>query len=78
VHNNQRDGESQQFVHKGRVSYFPNTLASGCPMHSPQAVQAFSSYAEKMDGAKVRQRSPSFADHFSQATLFWNSMADWE
>jgi catalase len=31
-----------------------------------------------MDGAKVRQRSPSFADHFSQATLFWNSMADWE
>jgi catalase len=39
---------------------------------------AFSSYAEKMDGAKVRQRSPSFADHFSQATLFWNSMAPWE
>jgi catalase len=39
---------------------------------------AFSSYAEKMNGAKVRQRSPSFADHFSQATLFWNSMALWE
>ena len=78
VHNNQRDGESQQFIHKGRVAYFPNTLASGCPMHSPDALHAFSSYAEKMDGAKVRQRSPSFADHFSQATLFWNSMADWE
>ena len=33
-------------------------------MHSPEGMAAFSSYAEKMDGAKVRQRSPSFADHF--------------
>jgi len=31
-----------------------------------------------MDGEKVRRRSPSFADHFSQATMFWNSMAYWE
>ncbi|MEJ0019980.1 MAG: catalase-related domain-containing protein [Acetobacteraceae bacterium] len=31
-----------------------------------------------MEGAKVRQRSESFADHFSQATMFWNSMSDWE
>ncbi len=76
--NNQRDGESQQLIHKGRVSYFPNSLANGCPAHSPEGLAAFSSYAEKMDGAKVRQRSPSFADHFSQATLFWNSMAAWE
>ena len=29
-------------------------------------------------GAKVRERSPSFTDHFSQATQFWNSMSDWE
>jgi catalase len=36
------------------------------------------SYGEKIDGHKIRARSPSFADHFSQATLFWNSMADWE
>src|SRR5665213_1901478 len=76
--NNQRDGESQQMIHKGRVAYFPNSLGSGCPAHSPEGMAAFSSHAEKMDGAKVRQRSPSFADHFSQATLFWNSMADWE
>jgi catalase len=76
--NNQRDGESQQMIHQGRVSYFPNSLANGCPAHSPEGMAAFSSYAEKMDGAKVRQRSPSFADHFSQATLFWNSMSTWE
>jgi catalase len=29
-------------------------------------------------GAKVRERSPTFSDHFSQATQFWNSMSDWE
>lgn len=47
-------------------------------MHSPEAVNAFRTYAEKLDGAKIRQRSDSFNDHFSQARLFWNSMADWE
>jgi catalase len=76
--NNQRDGESQQMIHKGRVSYFPNSLGGGCPAQSPDAMSAFVSHGEKIDGAKIRQRSPSFADHFSQATLFWNSMANWE
>jgi catalase len=77
-HNNQRDGQGQQLINQGKVAYFPNSLASGCPAHSPEGMAAFSSYAEKMDGEKVRMRSPSFGDHFSQATLFWNSMADWE
>ena len=36
----------------------------------------FVSYAEKLDGHKVRARSESFFDHFSQATLFWNSQSD--
>ncbi len=78
VHNNQRDAEGRHTINKGNVSYFPNSLAAGCPMQSPDAVQAFSSFAEKIDGVKIRQRSPSFGDHFSQATLFWNSMATWE
>jgi catalase len=47
-------------------------------MHSPGAVDAFVSYAEKVDGAKIRTRSESFSAHFSQATQFWNSMSDWE
>jgi catalase len=47
-------------------------------MHSPEAADAFVSYAEKVDGAKIRTRSESFSDHFSQATQFWNSMSDWE
>ena len=78
VHNNQRDGMARATINQGRVAYFPNRLGGGCPMHSPQAADAFRSYEQKVDGAKVRQRSESFSDHFSQATLFWNSMADWE
>lgn len=78
VRNNQRDALGRTTINKGRVAYFPNRLGGGCPMHSPEAVDAFMSYAERIDAQKVRQRSDSFADHFSQATLFWNSMAEWE
>jgi catalase len=78
VHNNQRDAMARTVINKGRVSYFPNRLGGGCPMHSPQAAEAFVSYAEKIDGSKIRARSESFSDHFSQATQFWNSMSDWE
>ncbi len=78
VDNNQRDGFARMTINKGKVSYFPNSLAGGCPMHSPAAAAAFRSVAVKESGAKVRERSPSFSDHFSQATQFWNSMSDWE
>lgn len=35
----------------------------------------FVSYPEKLSGEKIRKRSESFADHFSQATMFWRSMS---
>jgi catalase len=76
--NNQRDAESTQYIPKGRVAYFPNSLAAGCPAMSPAGMATLQSSGEKVDGHKIRTRSPSFSDHFSQATLFWNSMADWE
>ncbi|MBL29147.1 MAG: catalase HPII [Rhodospirillaceae bacterium] len=78
VRNNQRDAMGRQTVDKGRVAYFPNSLGGGCPAHSPEAMAAFTSYAEKVDGRKIRVRSKSFGDHFSQAALFWDSMAGWE
>jgi catalase len=76
VNNNQRDGFMRQTVNRGRVNYEPNSLARGCPMHDPDAMRAFMSYGEKMEGRKVRVRSESFGDHFSQATLFWNSLSE--
>ena len=78
VRNNQRDGMARTIINTGRVAYFPNRLGSGCPMHSPKAADAFVTHAEKVEGQKIRARSESFSDHFSQATQFWNSMSDWE
>lgn len=78
VANNQRDGHMRQTIVKGRVSYEPNTLGGGCPMQRPWEQGGFASYPEAMAGPKQRVRSPSFADHFSQATLFWRSQSDWE
>lgn len=78
VDNNQRDGFGRHTINPGKVAYFPNSLGGGCPMHSPAAAAAFRSVAVQESGAKLRQRSESFSDHFSQATQFWNSMSDWE
>ncbi|MCE7981570.1 MAG: catalase [Caldilinea sp. CFX5] len=74
VHNNQRDGYMRQTINKGRVSYFPNSLGQGCPMMTPEAMGGYVHYAEKVEGHKVRARSASFQDHYSQATLFWQSL----
>ena len=36
------------------------------------------SHPEAKEGNKIRARSPTFADHFSQPALFWRSQANWE
>jgi len=77
VHNNTRDGKMRFTVDQGRGSYNPNTLSKGCPAFGHD-LKAFKSFTEVMSGEKTRERSPSFKDHFSQATMFWNSMSLWE
>ncbi|MDT0309708.1 catalase [Streptomyces sp. DSM 44917] len=78
VRNNHRDGYGQHRIHPGPGSYSPNTVAGGCPVMASPDAGAYVHYQERVDGAKIRKRSPSFSDHYSQATLFWNSMASWE
>ncbi|MGB8507792.1 MAG: catalase HPII [Pyrinomonadaceae bacterium] len=75
VHNNQRDGHMRQTINQGRVAYEPNTLGGGCPMQAGADAGGFTSYAEQIDARKVRARSESFFDHFSQAALFFNSQS---
>ncbi len=75
VNNDQRDGFSQYNIYTSKVNYFPNSLGGGCPMASPENMGAFVHHAEKLQGNKVRERSETFSDHFSQATLFWNSLS---
>ena len=78
VDNNQRDGHMRQTIVKGRVSYEPNSIGGGCPMQRMWQEGGFVSHPEPMQGAKVRERSATFSDHFSQASLFWRSQAAWE
>ncbi|NMH72089.1 catalase [Bacillus sp. RO2] len=73
-HNNQRDGYGRQTINKGPVSYHKNSLASNTPRPASEVEGGYVHYQEKVEGRKVRTRSDSFKDHFSQATLFWNSM----
>ena len=76
VHNNQRDGLHRQAINRGRVSYEPNSLAGGCPFQAG-AAQGFVSVparlAAKEELAKVRGKPEKFADHYTQATLFFDS-----
>jgi len=75
-HNFQRDGHMQMQVPKGRANYEPNSLhlagEEGGPREDPKA--GFVTYPAEEQGPKLRIRPESFADHYSQARLFWRSM----
>ena len=79
-HNNQRDAYHQHLLHRGRASYEPNSIDAGWPKETPPAAHrgGFASFHEPMGGTKVRERADSFADHFSQASLFWHSLGEAE
>src|SRR5450830_1306300 len=72
VHNNQRDGMHRQTINRGRVSYEPNSLGGGCPFQGGK-MTGFTSFPQPMVEDKVRGKPALFADHYSQARLFWQS-----
>lgn len=70
--NNQRDGFMQMHNPKGRVNYEPSSLEPGTPRAS--MAHGFRSFAETTtSGSKGRLRPESFADHYSQARMFYRS-----
>ncbi|MEY2619304.1 MAG: putative hydroperoxidase [Pseudomonadota bacterium] len=73
VHNFQRDGAHRTRIDRGAVNYEPNTLAQGSEQRVDGGQQGFQSSSDAVDVTKQRRRPTSFDDHFSQATLFWNS-----
>jgi catalase len=73
VRNHQQDGFAQATVPAGRTNYHPSSVAGAL-----QVGPGFTAYPECVDGPKERKRSETFADHYGQATLFWNSMSEWE
>ena len=80
--NFQRDGMMQTAVPKGRANYEPNSLIDhgedGGPRECP--VTGFTTFKGRDDqdeqGDKLRIRPELFADHYSQARLFWISQTD--
>jgi len=77
-HNFQQDGH-MAFAHaKGRANYEPNSWPApeGGPRESPAG--GFRSFPAPEEGAKVRERSETFADHYSQARLFYISQTKTE
>lgn len=76
VHNNQRDGHMRQTINKGKTAHSPNGMSGGSPFQASIMQGGFTSYPERIQASKVRDRSVSFFDHFSQAKLFLNSQSD--
>jgi catalase len=73
VQNNQRDGMHRQAIHRGRVSYEPNSLAGGCPFQA--GARGFTSFPQPIAEDKVRGSPELFAEHYAQASLFFHSQS---
>lgn len=80
--NFQRDGMMQTHVPTGRANYEPNSLADvgedGGPRACPDTgFSSFRANDERNDPSeKLRIRSELFADHYSQARLFYRSQTE--
>jgi catalase len=70
-----RDGYHQTAIHEGIAPYQPNSIDGGEPRPATEAEGAYAHRPRAVTGQKVRQSPGSFADHYSQAAMFWQSMS---
>ncbi len=70
-HNLQRDGHMQMGVPKGQVNYEPSSLGPDIARESAKA--GYRSFPAAEEGEQLRIRPDSFADHYSQARMFYAS-----
>jgi catalase len=73
VHNLLQDGHMAMHNPTGRANYEPNSWegAAGGPREAPRT--GFQTHPEEVGGPKLRARSETFADHYSQARQFYVS-----
>ncbi|TWI35977.1 catalase [Paracoccus sulfuroxidans] len=77
--NMQRDGMMQTHIFKGRANYEPNSLDEAGEDPGPRPVSTgFATAPQEVEGRKLRVRSESFGDFYSQPRLYWNSMTESE
>ncbi|KAG6817783.1 hypothetical protein H0H87_003191 [Tephrocybe sp. NHM501043] len=74
--NHHRDGQHQDRIIKGNVNYWPNRREIGPPIEPKNG--GYAEYAQKIQGLKERVRGAKFQEHYSQAELFFNSLAPHE
>ncbi len=74
MRNFQRDGHMQMGIPKGRVSYSPSSLDPTVERQDPAA--GFQSVPVREAGDKLKTRSETFADHYSQARQFFFSQTE--
>ena len=74
-HNFQRQGMHRQDIDTNPANYEPNSINDNWPRETPPSAESggFESYQERVEGHKVRERSPSFGEYYSQPRLFWLS-----
>jgi catalase len=77
MHNFQRDGHMQFNVPVGRANYEPNSLASAGEEGGPRESRelGFHTFETPINEPKVRLRAETFADHYTQARLFFRSQS---
>ena len=78
VNNNQRAGYHRMTIDVDETHYSPNRISNNEPHEVPKAEGGYVSHHERIDGNKIRARSKSFLDHYSQAILFYNSQNEVE
>ncbi|MFE3836437.1 catalase [Pseudogemmobacter sonorensis] len=77
--NMMRDGLMQIHVPKGRANYEPNTLDQAGEDPGPRAsAEGFATAPQEVAGEKLRIRSETFGDHYSQPRMYWRSMTSSE
>jgi catalase len=75
IDNYQRDAHMQMNVpRKGSANYEPNSLDPAGPRENPE--RGFTSFPAPEAGDKMRTRPESFADHYTQAGLFFRSLTE--
>jgi catalase len=73
-----RDGMHQTAVPTGFAPYQPNSIDGGAPLPAPADEGGYVQVARPIEGTAVRASPASFDDHFSQATMFYRSLAPLE
>ncbi|OTA61887.1 catalase [Hypoxylon sp. EC38] len=76
IHNNNRDGAGQNFIHRNIHPYTPNSLNGGYPSQANQhnGRGYFNAPSRTAGPNLVRGLSSTFDDHWSQPRLFYNSL----